>query len=178
MNKILDHKKYIENERGASMLEMAILFPVLMAMLMAVYDLGQGIVVNQKTIAASQIIGDLITRNEVVNLQIIDDVIDAGELALQPYSTDEFGYDIASVVFDEELEPEVLWRATDNMIASDAALNTTIGLGEEGEGVVVVSVKYAYIPLFSSFVVDRFDMVERSFLRGRKSLTVPCSDCD
>lgn len=170
-------KNFIRNEEGVSFLETAILFPVLLSMLMAVYDLGQGVVVNQKTVAASQIIADLITRQEVVDTDTVTDIVNAGELALAPYTVVPFGYDIASVEFDEESDPVVLWRMTENMSQSDTAIESTTGLGEEGEGVVVVSVQYSYEPYFSNFVVDQFDMTERAFLRGRKSATVPCDDC-
>jgi len=88
-----------------------------------------------------------------------------------------FGYDIASVVFDEDSDPVILWRVTENMAQGDSAIDSTAGLGEEGEGVVVVSVSNDYTPLFSGFVVDVFNMNERAFLRGRKSETVTCSDC-
>jgi len=54
----LKNSRYAQDESGLSVMEMGILFPVLMAMMMAVYDLGNGIVLNQKTVAASQIIAD------------------------------------------------------------------------------------------------------------------------
>lgn len=173
----IKHSRYVKNESGMAFMEMAVLFPILLSMLMAVYDLGNGVIVNQKTVAASQIIADLVTRNENIDMQMVTDIVNAGELALDPYSTEEFGYDIASVVFDEDSDPVVLWRVTENMDQSDSAINSTTGLGEEGEGVVVVSVNYSYAPFFSNFVVDTFNMNERAFLRGRKSATVTCSDC-
>ena len=158
-------------------METAILFPVLLTMMMAVYDLGQGVVINQKTVAASQIIADLITRQEIVSVDSVSDIVRAGEFAFDPYPSTPFGYDIASVEFDDEADPDVLWRITENMNASDQAIESTTGLGEEGEGVVVVSVQYVYEPYFSNFVVDQFNMTERAFLRGRKSVTVTCTDC-
>lgn len=170
--------RFINEEKGMSLTETAILFPILLSMMMAVYDLGQGVVVNQKTVAASQVIADLITRNEIVDMAAITDVINAGELALAPYPVnDTFGYDIASVEFDADGDPVILWRVTENMGQEDDAINSTIGLGVEGEGVVVVSVVYNYEPFFSNFVVDEIRMNELAFLRGRKSLTVPCTDC-
>lgn len=174
---LFDFRAYVRDEGAMSLMETAILFPILLSMLMAVYDLGQGIVVNQKTVAASQIMGDLITRNEIVTTDLIDDIVNAGELALAPYSTEGFGYDIASIQFGEEGVPEILWRVTENMEQGDAAIDSTEGLGEEGEGVVVVSVVYAYVPYFANFVVDSIDMNELAFLRGRKSLVVGCTDC-
>lgn len=170
-------KSYGHDERGVSALEFAIIFPILFSMLMAIYDLGQGIVVNQKTVAASQIIADLISRNEVVDTTLISDVINAGELALGPYPTTPFGYDVVSVEFNEDGDPLILWRVTDNMVENEAAVDSTVGLGAEGEGVIVVSVVYSYIPFFSKFVIDEFDMTEVAFLRGRKSATIICTDC-
>jgi Flp pilus assembly protein TadG len=169
---------YWQDERGMSLTETAILFPVLLSLLMGVYDLGQGIIVNQKTITASQVIGDLVTRYEVVDQNLITDIVNAGELSLAPYPTQAFGYDIASVEFDEEGDPFVLWRETFNMEADDAAVDSSTGLGVEGEGVVIVSVVYAYEPFFSNFVVNSYDMNEVAFLRGRKSPTVTCLDCE
>ena len=170
-------KNYIRDENGLSFIETAVLFPVLLTMMMAVYDLGQGVVVNQKTVSASQIIADLITRQEVVDTATVTDIVNAGELAFAPYSAVPFGYDIASIEFDEDADPIVLWRVTENMNQADAAIDSTEGLGEEGEGVVVVSVQYRYEPYFSNFVVDSFNMTERAFLRGRKSAVVGCTDC-
>jgi Flp pilus assembly protein TadG len=170
-------KSYLRDERGVSAIEAAMLFPVLFSMLMAIYDLGQGVVINQKTVAASQVIADLISRSEVVDTDLIDDIVIGGKLALEPYDKTPFGYDIASIEFDEDGDPIVLWRVTDNMDENENAIDSTIGLGEEGEGVIAVSVVYAYEPFFTNFVVDSFDMTEVAFLRGRKSTTVTCSDC-
>lgn len=175
--KLLGMKKYLADERGMSFTETAILFPVLLSMMMAVYDLGQGVIINQKTVAASQIIGDLITRREVVDMQYVTDVVNAGELAFAPYAFTSFGYDITSVEFDENEDPVILWRVTENMDQGEAAINGAAGLGGEGEGVVVVSVVFEYVPYFSNFVVDIFNMNEIAYLRGRKSATVLCTDC-
>ena len=120
----LKNTRYIKDESGLSLVEMGVLFPVLLSMMMAVYDLGQGVVVNQKTVAASQIIADLVTRSETVDTEMITDIINSGELALEPYSTAEFGYDIASVVFDVDSDPVVLWRVTENMDQSDSAIDS------------------------------------------------------
>ena len=170
-------KNFIKNKSGISFVETAMFFPVLLSMLMAVYDLGQGVVVNQKTVSAAQIIADLVTRQEIVDEGMITDIVNAGEMAFSPYSPVPFGYDIASVEFDENADPVILWRSSANMNESDDAIDSTIGLGEEGDGVVVVSVQYNYKPYFSNFVVDEFNMTERAFLRGRKSAVVGCSDC-
>ena len=170
-------KKFVKKQDGFAAVEVAMLFPILFALIMGIYDLGQALTINQKTVTASQVIGDLITRNESVNVALIDDIINAGELALTPYPLTDFGYDIMSVEFDEDGDPFVLWRTTEKMNENDDSLADTIDLGGPGEGVVVVTIQNRYKPYFSGFVVDEINMEEISFLRGRRSATVTCTDC-
>lgn len=169
--------RYAAEERAVAAIETAILMPLLISLLLGCYDLGQGIILNQKTIGASQIIGDLVARNRTVTLTTLQDMIRAGELAYEPYDTSDFGYDIVSVEFDDDGEPVVLWRVTHNMPENDEAVASTEGLGDAGDGIVVVTTEYGYVPYFSHFVVDSIDMREVAFLRGRRSATVICDDC-
>jgi Flp pilus assembly protein TadG len=169
--------RYVVEERGNAAIETVVLFPLLASLLIGSYDLGLGILINQKTIGASQIIGDLVARNRAITMDGLTDMIKAGELAFEPYSTASFGYDIASIQFDSDGKPIVLWRVTNNMEPNDTAIDSTEGLGPAGEGVVVVTTAYEYDPYFSHFVVPAIDMQEVAFLKGRKSGTVACGDC-
>ncbi len=170
-------RRYAREEDATALIETVILMPVMITLLMGCFDLGQGILMNQKTIGASQIIGDLITRGKTVTMGSLEDMIAAGELAFEPYSTATFGYDIASVEFDEDGEPVVLWRVTENMDPNDDAIDSTEIIGSPGDGVVVVTSIYKYTPFFSHFVVDEINMKEVAFLRGRRSATITCNDC-
>ena len=170
-------RKFWSDTSGMSVTETALLFPVLISLMMAIYDLGQGVVVNQKTVAAAQVVADLVGRSEVVDMELLTDIRNAGELSLAPYSTVDFGSDIISVQFDEDGDATILWRLTENMTGDDGALDSTDGLGAEGEGVVIVSIANQYRPFFSGFVVPEINMRERAFVRGRRSATVMCSDC-
>ena len=41
-------------------------------------------------------------------------------------------------------------------------------VGADGEGVLAVTIKYTYVPMFSSIITGNLDMEEMSFARGRK----------
>lgn len=174
---IHDIKRWHAEEQAVAAVEAALLFPVMITLLMGVFDIGNGIVVNQKAITASQIMADLVARNQVVNQTEINDIIVAGRMALEPFPTAPFGYDIVSVEFDDDEEPVVLWRQTFNMTENDTAVDSTGLIAEEGNGVVIVSVGYTFRPFFSNFVVGDINMQEVAFLRGRRSATVLCTDC-
>lgn len=170
-------QRWIREERGAALPEFALLLPILLAMLMGSYDLGRALTINQKVISSSQIIADLITRNPSIDAQMLDDIILAGQMALDPFSREAMGYDIVSIQFDEDNDPFTLWRVTDNMSGNDDVFSRADGLGVENEGVVAVTVSYIYQPFFTAFLRDEIRMEEIAMLRGRRSSVVYCDDC-
>ncbi len=169
--------RWAQEEKAVAAVEAVILLPVLLSLLMGCYDIGRGINVNQKTIAAAQIIGDLVARDRSVTAASLQDIVEAGRLAFDPYPSDTFGYDIVSVQFDEDGEPEVIWRVTQNAQENNAAVESSTALGGPGEGVVIVTAVYNYEPYFVNFAVDEINMQEVAFLRGRRSTVVACDDC-
>ena len=166
------YRGWIAGEDGVAAAEAALIFPILMTLLLGVFDMGNGILSNQKAIRASQVTADLITRNPTVSAADIDEAINAGELAFTPFPSDTFGVDIVSIRFDDDAVPEIIWRETRNMTANPDVLNDVASLAEAGNGVVVVSVKYLFEPLFAGFIVDQIPIQEIAFARGRRSATV------
>lgn len=169
--------RWIFEEKATAFTESVVLLPVMISMLMGCYDLGQGIVINQKTIAASQIIGDLIARERSITIASLEDITTAGEMAFEPYADAPFGYDIVSVQFEDDGDPDVLWRVTENTVQNDDAVASTEALGALADGLVVVTATYRYETYFTNFIVDEINMREVAFLHGRRSATVACGDC-
>ncbi len=163
-----------ENEEGMALVEAVMIFPVLFLMLFGIYDVGHAITVNHKMITASQVVADLVTRGQFVSDDEIDEAVEAARLALRPYasSLDEFGVDIASIEFDEDGQPAVLWRDTQGMDPDTGAVERSTGLGVDGEGVVVVTVLYDYEPTFGNYVINNFRMRETAYARARRSSIV------
>lgn len=176
-NAFLLVRRWIAEERATVFTESVLLLPILSTLLMGCFDIGQAISINQKTIGASQIIGDLVARDRSVTMSSLQDIIRAGELAIEPYSTGPFGYDVASVAFDDSGDPDILWRVTYNTIENNTAVQSTEGLGEAGDGLIVVTATYKYKPYFFNFLKDEIHMKEVAFLHGRRSATVVCGDC-
>lgn len=166
--------KWVQDESGIALMESVMLMPTMMVLLMGAYDIGNGIILNQKTITASQIAADLIAREKTVTESELLQAIEGARLAYEPYGLNMFGIDIVSIRFDENSQPEILWReTTDGMSPNDVAVESTAGMGEEGEGVVIVTVDYTYSPFFSSYFLEEFHMREVAFTRGRRGPTVP-----
>ena len=127
---------------------------------------------NQQTITASQMVGDLVTRERTVDTTKLNNYVEAGKLVYGGAPTTSYGIDILSVKFSSTGQPTQLWRETRNMTPDSVALSKAAGLGAVGEGVVVVTVQYTYKPTFASIFTGAMVMREQSFLRGRRSPVV------
>ncbi len=164
-------KKWLEEEDAIAAVEAAFIFPMMLMLFLGVFDLGNAILANQKTIRASQVVADLITRENIVSDFDIAEAIEAGRLAFEPISTDSYGIDIVSIRFDEDAESEIVWRETFNMAAPDA-LTAVAALANADDGIVMVSVVYEYNPVFSGFAVGQIEMREVAFSRGRRTSVI------
>lgn len=166
-------KTWIRKDDASAGIEAGLMFPVMMAVLLGVVDIGMGLTVNQKVINAAHMISDLLTREDDITDAELAEAVTGGRLVLMPYNDESFGYDVAGVKFiGKNKVPTVQWRDTFNMAPNAAILTESQGLGEENEGVVVVTVSYHYAPYFSNFVVNEIEMQETAYARGRKGLFV------
>lgn len=163
---------WARREDGVAAVEAALVFPIMLTLLLGTYDLGNAILANQKTIRASQVAGDLVTRERTIDDQGIDDAIEAARLALVPMDATNLGIDIVSISFDQNERPTIQWRETRGMTADPNVLQRVAGLASPNEGVVVVLVRYNFVPLFANFVTGEIGMEEIAFTRGRKSAVV------
>jgi hypothetical protein len=165
-------RRWKSEKHGVASIESAFVFPIMLLILVGVYDLGNAILVNQKTIRASQVVADLITRENIVSDESLAEAIEAGRLAFAPLSSISYGIDIVSIRFDEDADSEIVWRETINMTPIADPLGRVDSLAAPEEGVVIVSVVYNYEPLISGFAIDAIGMLETAFSRGRSKAVI------
>jgi Flp pilus assembly protein TadG len=165
-------KNWLQDTEAVAAVEAALIMPVLAVLFLGAFDVGRGILINQKVVSASQIAADLIARGMSVDINDVNEAIEASQLALQPYDTSTFGIDIVSLEFDANDQPQILWRETRNMTPNNDSVASTAGVFPEGEGVIIVTVAYTYEPSFGDTVIGDVTMREIAFARGRRSATV------
>jgi len=162
-------KRYRDDTRGLATIESAIILPMMFVMLLGLYDIGQAIIINQKVTAAAHMAGDLITRQVSVDNGDLDDAWGAAQLVIDPYDRDVLGIDIVAIRFDEDDDPEEVWRNTRQMDENNNLPSDADGLGINGEGIMAISATYTYVPFFSGPLVGDVVMEETAFMRGRKN---------
>ncbi len=172
-------KRKLAREDGTAAIEAGMLFPLLILLMLGMLDVGYAVLAGQKTIRASQITADLISRKPSVSLNDIDEAISAAKYALQPFETTSFGVDIVSIEYDDDDEPQICWRETRDTEQNLAVMESVAGLGVQGDGIMAVTVSFSYEPLFSYAITGPIQMQEVAYVRGRKSPVVEKNgDCD
>ncbi|MFK7840517.1 MAG: TadE/TadG family type IV pilus assembly protein [Bdellovibrionales bacterium] len=169
--------RWFREREGVAAIEAAMVFPLLAVLLVGTYDMGSAILAGQKSIRASQVTADLVARDSQIDNAMINEAITAGELALHPFDTANYGVDIVSIGFDDDADAYIEWRETRNMTPDPNVLNAVASLAEPNGGVIIVNIEYVYDPLFLGFSIGDFTvgivpMSEVAFSRGRKSAVV------
>lgn len=169
---------FYNREDGLAFIEFALIFPLLLTMMLGVWDVGHALWVNQKAIAASHTVADLVARQLRVSEDEVTQAMLAGELVMSPFPTeDRFYLEILSVGFDDEGniddDPETTWqKTTDDAPVKQDLYDKIEPLAIPYEGVIAVRVTYDYEPTFGSFIIDRLEMKETAFARGRKTAVI------
>ncbi len=167
-------RPWLADDRASIAVEGALLLPLLLTVFLGIMDAGQGVLVSQKVITATHMVGDLIGRENSLSDEELNNIIEAGKFAIVPYSADNFGVDIVGIRFDGgPNHPEEVWRTTVNMSSNRDMVSRATGLGNDQEGAVGVRVEYSYTPYFSYVLTGAFTISETTYTRGRSGAFIP-----
>ena len=167
---ILKIKNFKKAEQGIAAIEFAMFVPLLLTMMLGMVDIGNALLAHKKVATAAQIVGDLVAREVSVSDAEINDAYAAAKMAIEPLNTTLFGLDVASVQYvGTSLTPTVRWQQTYNSTANSQAATIAAGLGQENEGVLVITARYTFTPIFSRFFLHTKQMQEVSVIRGRRT---------
>jgi len=165
-------RKILRDDRGNATMDFAFLVPILLMLFIGVVEITNILRLDQKVVAATQTAADLVTQRRSVTHAELNDILTAVELIFEPFAAAPHSVGIVSVVFDEDGDPEVDWTKTKNSGSVPDALAVSAGLGQPGDGVVVVRVTYDYAPVFFDFLLNPMEIEEMAVLRPRRSSIV------
>jgi Flp pilus assembly protein TadG len=177
----IDFNKYInsffKDNRGLAAIEAALIFPLIITVTLATFDLGNALVLNQKIITASQVTSDLLARERSISDTEIEQAVMAARLAMDPYQGDDLGIDIQGIRIESSSNYNICWEhTTPNMDDNDDLIPNLDKLGGVNEGFIRVTTQYRFTPHFTGQLIGSFDLREVSYVRGRSNAFVPMED--
>lgn len=166
-------RNILRDERGNAVVDLVFLLPIMLMLLIGVVEATNVLRLDRKVVASAQTTADLVTQQREVTDALLDDILTAAALIIEPFPTAPHRVGIVGVVYDPDTgNPSVDWTKSKNGGSVPNALALAAGLGSPGEGVVVVRVTYDYTPVFFDFIMSSTEIEEVSVLRPRRSATV------
>jgi Flp pilus assembly protein TadG len=160
------------DERGASLIEFAMLVPLMLTLFVGALEISQAVAVDRKVSIAARSVADLTAQvTEVVDADLTN-IFKAAEQVAYPFKAEKLKIKISSVKIDADKVAKIVWgegsgtgvtkRAPGDVVTALVPLgiripNTTVIWGE---------VEYTYSPIISGNDKDWFWK-----LAGDKSLT-------
>ena len=164
-------RRFADDAEGASLVEFAFMFPVLVMVLFMTITLSHMMMIDRKVTLTAQATADFIAQWQAVDMAVMNQTKTAAELMMQPFATN-FDISIAHVPFDDvtgtpDMGSLVAWRAlisTGAVAISDsdaetAAAGGTVSapptevvgaLGTPGDALIMLRMNYRYQSLWRS----------------------------
>jgi Flp pilus assembly protein TadG len=166
-------RRFCRDDRAVAAIEAGFIFPVLVVILCGMIDTGMGLVANQKMVNASQMVADILAREDQITDGEMNDAVVAGQLAMMPYGTQSFGVHVAGIQYNgANATPVVRWQDMVGTTANPDVAAGSRGLGLQNEGVLAVTTRYRFQPIFSFIFTGPIEMEEVAYVRGRRGLFI------
>lgn len=149
-------RKFAGDGKGSVLSELALVMPILVAILMGGVEVGRYLMIHQKLSRLVDTTTDLVTQKRTLSTQDLDDVFKSAEYVLDPF---ELGPDgvivITSVTAPPNQSPKVDWQysgagsggATSLVGNPGETPNLPVGFTlDDGENVIIGEIFYDYRP--------------------------------
>jgi Flp pilus assembly protein TadG len=166
--------KLLRDRRGVAAAEFALIAPALIGLVVGVLEMSMRFRAKEEATRFVHQVADLISRENTLTTDMLETIYGASLNMMKPLdTTDRLDFDVASVGFDEDGEPEVLWRrVAGDEVAID--LEDAEGLGPASESIIRVGVRYRYeSPISALWGGPVLNMVQESFARPRSTRLIP-----
>lgn len=171
-------RRFRQSEQGATLIEFALVFPIMILLFIGLVEFGEAFNVNRKISNAASTVSDLVSQESTVtNAELQDIAIVANEI-VKPYRTAPFTLRIISVVAnDTNTRATVAWTypAGTPAVGSVYPLPGGQRLTEANSSLIVAETSYAFTPSVGYFV-GAITLNGVAYFRPRLTRTVAKSD--
>jgi TadE-like protein len=174
---------FLRNQRGIAAMELAIMAPILLALLLGGVEISRFLDINAKSDMVCTTLGDFVAREKATTLTNaeITNLFSAAALVMNPYGFGTNGLVIISSVTQTGAPsgsnpPKVSWQRTGGgSYAGSSRIGTPGGNASmpvgfamaAGDNVIVSEVFYNYTTLFGTHVISNVVLYKVSYYRPR-----------
>jgi Flp pilus assembly protein TadG len=169
-------RRFLKSRRGSILIEAAIAFPVLIAILLAMVEFGQAFTVKRRNAQVASTVADLVAQVSCVTGADLQDTSKTAAIIMAPsaYSTTIAGLRITSVMQNAE-GASVDWSyaiGTLGAATKGGAYALPPGLASEGQAVIVAEASYKFTPAIGKFLKNAVTFSAKAYNKPRLSASV------
>lgn len=137
--------KLVDARDGLAAIEFALLLPFLLILLFGIVEISNAYQIKQRIALTEYVLGDLVGRSTTLSGAQIDDIFQAADLLMAPYSSDPLTVNLRAIRLDDAGGASTLWsRSNDGSVPPALGPNDLdSGLGT-GRDLIEIRVDYPY----------------------------------
>lgn len=188
---------FTSNRRGVAAVEFALIVPILLIMYFMTMEASQAIETSKKVSRIGSMVADLVTQQPTIVKADLDAIMKIGTSTIQPYNRSTPNITITAIQVTTDTPPRVLVAWSRKVVSGVYSVGATAGtattvpptLQVAGTFLVRVDSNLSYTPIIgwttdtrtklglTQSLTTTIPMGETYYLRPRRSVTIPCSDC-
>lgn len=191
-------RSFLRDRSGASAVEFAFIVPLLLVMYLGTLELSQGIEANKKVSRSASMIGDLVSQEDTITKETLNDILVIGESILQPYYRSKPTITITGININASSVATIAWqrKITNGATTGSGASSTTVAVPTQMKTantfLVKVETVLDYKPVLTwnsstknfgsggtnyTSAFTAIPMAESYFFSPRQTKTITCSNC-
>ncbi len=138
-----------DNRDGVAMVEFAIVLPVMLVAYLGTVDVTQMVLASRKVTLLTSALADLTARAQTVAPADVNNIFDAAQMILAPFSSTPAKMVISNVVIDSTGAARVCWSSQRNgaALARGATVTLPTALRVPNTSVIMAQASYDYTPI-------------------------------
>ncbi len=165
---------YRECTSGLAAVEFGLIAPILLIMLIGIFEISQGLSVGRKVTSAGSTIGDLTSQALSMSDQDINDTFGSAMAIMFPNSSATLKMRITSVEIDGSGDATVDWSDGSNWssLPENSPVTLPAGVGTPNTTIIMSEVEYDYTSMFGEFLPGVTTFNDRFYFIPRRTLAV------
>lgn len=163
------------DERGVSVLEFALIAPVMITLYLGMSEFCLGFMAQKRMGHVSAVVADLVSQQQTVSTADLTAILDVGNVIMKPFPATALHQRISHVSRLNGVDT-VDWSLNDGM-TENPSFTVPADLIGDNQSVVVAEVTYDYDSPADYLIKDGVKFRHVYFLLPRHVDTIPCTNC-
>ena len=183
----LKFMRLLRDRSGVGAIEFAILFPILVMLYIAAFEITVGLSVSKRAARAPGSVADIVTQQQSVTKSSLAQISSVANAIFFPFNTTKVQIKLTGITMDTSANAKVLWSWQNSSTTAPYAVNSTVStvpadMAKPSSFLVraELSIPYrllAFTPAFLPGDMQTLTISRTYYYRQRQNDNIPCGDC-